>query len=179
MCVIIFKRKGVPLPSRAILRACYAANPHGMGFISSSGKYYRGMNFDDLLFGLDRVRKEEECIIHFRIATHGSIRPENCHPFRSGSIWFAHNGILSVDPEGDMTDSETAFRNILVPVIDRYGIDSEEFDETVNSIIGTSRLAFMVNGRAYLFGAYYYLNGCYYSNLRFLPDGWRTEGNFL
>ena len=78
-----------------------------------------------------------------------------------------------------MTDSETAFRNILVPVIDRYGIDSEEFDETVNSIIGTSRLAFMVNGRAYLFGAYYYLNGCYYSNLRFLPDGWRTDGNFL
>lgn len=168
MCVIIIKRKGVPLPARNILEACHHANPHGMGFVSSSGKYYRGMDYKRFLFGLDSVGKEEECIIHFRIATHGSICPENCHPFRSGSVWFAHNGILPILAEGNMTDSETAFRNVLIPAIERFGIESDEFAATVNSIIGTSRLAFMVDGKAYCFGTYYYLNGCYYSNMRFL-----------
>ena len=168
MCVIIFKRKGVQLPARNILEACYMANPDGMGFVSSYGKFYRGMDYETLLYGLDSVGEEEECIIHFRIATHGSICPENCHPFCSGSVWFAHNGILPIRAEDDMTDSETAFRKILMPAIEQFGIESEEFDATVSSIIGTSRLAFMVDGKSYLYGAYSPINGCYYSNLRFL-----------
>ena len=168
MCVIIIKRKGVQLPAPEILDACHVANPDGMGFVSSSGKNYRGMRYEKLLSRLDSVGVEEECIIHFRFATHGSIRPKNCHPFRSGKVWVAHNGILPIDAKGDMTDSETAFRYILMPAIKWFGIESEEFDATVNSIIGASKFAFMIDGKAYCFGTYYYFDGCFYSNLRFL-----------
>lgn len=47
--------------------------------------------------------------MHFRFATHGSVRNRNCHPFRDGDLFFAHNGVLPYPSVGDRTDSEFAF----------------------------------------------------------------------
>jgi hypothetical protein len=48
-------------------------------------------------------------LLHCRLATHGSVKAENCHPFLLGNgVAAAHNGILRVAPlEPDMTDSES------------------------------------------------------------------------
>ena len=47
--------------------------------------------------------------MHTRIATHGSIKPENTHPFISKNLGFAHNGTFNIIPFPDKTDSETFF----------------------------------------------------------------------
>lgn len=168
MCVICFVPKGHDLPSRSDLFAMHCANPHGMGFASKSLSY-KGMDFNTFYNRLQYVPKDEDIIIHFRFATHGSINAANCHPFKRGRVWFAHNGILDIEPDGDKTDSQTAFDDIIYPAIRRYGIDSIEVRNIIYDIIGYSKFAFIGDdGRARLFGRYEKFKGCLCSNLNFI-----------
>lgn len=168
MCVLVIVRAGHDLPSRSDLWAMHKANPHGMGFASKS-VHYKGMNFERFYNRLQFVPKDENIIIHFRYATHGSICAQNCHPFKKGHIWFAHNGILDIEPEKDMTDSETAFRNILYPVAKEYGITSEELDATVEEVIGYSKFAFLDGkGDVVTFGDFREYHGMLCSNLNWI-----------
>ena len=173
MCVIIIKPAGVKMPTTDIINAAYKANPHGCGFISPSA-FYKGMSLNSLKKNLKQVSDDEPCIIHFRLATHGSIKRANCHPFNRGDVWFAHNGILSIRPQGDMTDSETAFQNIIYPAIVKYGYGSMQMDKAVNRVIGYSKFAFLQGDELKLYGDFIKQDdGCYYSNLRFMPYvGW-------
>lgn len=172
MCVIIVKRRGAPLPSRRELEAAARCNPDGYGFISSSGISYRGLDFRIFVSLLETVPEEDGCIIHLRLATHGPVNARNCHPFEKGGVWFAHNGVLPVIPEKGMTDSETAFRRILYPVIEEHGLDSPELATAVDGIIGSSRFAFMKDGRIRLFGPFTEYGGRLYSNTRHLWPFW-------
>ncbi|MBD5242068.1 MAG: hypothetical protein HDS59_08330 [Barnesiella sp.] len=167
MCVIIYKPAGVKMPSIEILNAAYRANPHGCGF-SSSSKTFKSLDYSKLLRQLSQVADSEPCIIHFRLATHGSVKQSNCHPFKRGGITFAHNGVLGIAPVGDKTDSETAFIKYIYPAIKRYGWDSCEVDSLINHLIGFSKFAIMYHGEVKLYGNYLLQpDGCYYSNLRF------------
>ncbi len=169
MCVIIVKHKGVKMPTKATLKQAYICNPHGIGFVSSNNIYWRGMDFEKFYTELQKVRKEDACIIHFRYATHGSHKVENCHPFKMGDIYFAHNGILRIKTENDMTDSETAFIGILHPAATAFGLDSHRFFNIVSGMIGGSKFAFMQNGKIYLFGSWYQEKGVLFSNFNFRP----------
>lgn len=165
MCVIIIKPAGKQLPTDYELRQAHARNPHGCGFVSKTCNY-KGMNFETFLEKIHEVPVNENCIIHFRLATHGSKCKANCHPFNRGTIWFAHNGILSIRLEGDMTDSETAFQNIIYPAIQKYGFKSAYVSRVVNKIIGCSKFAMMdEHGNIRTFGQYISYQGRMYSNL--------------
>lgn len=76
-----------------------------------------------------------------------------------------------------MTDSETAFQNIIYPAIEKYGYGSKEMDNVVNNIIGYSKFAFMRGDDVRIYGDFIeYKDGCFYSNLRFLPFvGWQRN----
>lgn len=170
MCIIIYKPAGLKLPAEYVRLKCEISNPHGFGFATPT-KVFHSMDRATFEHELKRtVRKSEPCIIHCRIATHGSIREENCHPFidlKTG-VAFAHNGILNIAPIGDKTDSETAFLTRFVPIIRRYGIASEELKVSVNRIIGGSRFIFMdADGQVRRFGHWYLSreDGCFYSHL--------------
>lgn len=167
MCVIIVCPKGVDIPSKKILEQARAINRHGSGFVSESG-YFRTMDFNEFYRRLKNVDKSENVIIHLRYATHGSIKVENCHPFYNEGVYFAHNGMLDIEPIGDMTDSETAFRTCVKDAIGRYGYESEEFDAFCNRLAGGSKFAFMNKGDIKLVGHYYNIDGVYYSNVRFM-----------
>ena len=169
MCVLCIIPAGHNLPSKEDLKAMHRANPHGMGFVSKS-LHYKGMNFDKFYNRLQFVPKNESIIIHFRFATHGSICAKNCHPFNKGSIWFAHNGILDIAPREDMTDSETAFRDILYPIAREYGLDSKELHATVDEVIGYSKFAFLdeETGNVYTFGNFQDYKGMLCSNLNWV-----------
>lgn len=164
MCVLIYKPAGVTMPAKRILKACFDANPHGAGFATPDCVHH-SMRFESIYKGLKSVPKEMPCIIHFRLATHGSIRLRNCHPFKIEQTYFAHNGVLSLPTKNDMTDSETAFR-MLYPAIKRGGLYSQELDRNVRQIIGTSKFAFMCGKDVRLFGDFKKIDGVYYSNLR-------------
>ncbi len=171
MCVIIIKAAGQQLPTDNELRQAHNRNPHGCGFVSKS-HHYKGMSFEKFLQAIHEVPTNEACIIHFRLATHGSKCKANCHPFNRGNIWFAHNGILSITPEGDMTDSETAFQNIIYPAIQKYGFKSSHVTRVVNRIIGYSKFAMMdEHGNIRTFGQFIGYQGRLYSNLHHI-DRW-------
>lgn len=167
MCVIIIKPANAAMPSVEELRAAYNCNPHGCGFVSES-RYYKSLSFERFLEELSEVKENERCIIHFRLATHGSVRRANCHPFKYDGVFFAHNGVLNVEAQDDRTDSETAFRNILIPIIESRGLLSKELTYAVNQIIGSSKFAFMHEGKILTFGRYTKHEGRYYSNTRHL-----------
>lgn len=154
------------MPDGRIIEACARANRDGFGFCTPS-KSYKTLSFRKFKTELENVRFDEPCIMHFRLATHGSVKKSNCHPFNIGDTWFAHNGILSVEPMRDKTDSETAFVRYLYPNIEQYGLFSQELDRAVYNIIEGSRFAFMQGEDVRLFGDFVEMCGCYFSNLRF------------
>lgn len=169
MCVIIYKPVGIDMPSIEVLNAARRANPDGCGFVSTRF-YKRTMNYKAFLCALSKVGKDEACIIHFRLATHGSCKTSNCHPFRREDVFFAHNGMLNVKTKADMTDSETVFNNWIYPAILNYGWHSRTTADIVEQLRGASKFAMMRKGDrgALLYGDFILENdGCYYSNLRF------------
>ena len=150
MCVICYIPKGVKTPSVNVLRAMHEANPHGMGFCTPT-LYHKGLSFDYFLQKIAKRSINEPCIIHFRYATHGSVKRANCHPFRKGDVYFAHNGILSI-----------------MPCIQRFGLDSVMLAKQVQRIIGSSKFAFMQGDNVRLFGNFIHWHDYYVSNLRFV-----------
>lgn len=155
------------MPTLDTLNKVQRVNHDGYGFVSSKHRY-KSMNYQKFLAHLSEVGIEEECIIHMRLATHGSMCRKNCHPFVKNGVYFAHNGILPIKSVNDMTDSEIAFRTWIYPVIEKYGYATKEVESLIYSLIGLSKFAMMYKGKVKLYGDYTKLNGVYYSNLRWL-----------
>ena len=138
MCCIIYKPKGVQMPSLDTLAKIKKLNHNGYGFVST-GHFHKGLDYRTFLRHLSEVGDDEDCIIHFRLATQGSICRANCHPFEKDGVYFAHNGVLRTLPVNDMTDSEIVFRYQIYPdVIQRllkrhipYFLTREEGDMTI------------------------------------------------
>lgn len=170
MCIIICKPAGVQMPDFQTICRCANNNPDGFGFALPKQRPFKSLSFDAFAQKLYECNEEDAVLIHFRRATHGSIKPANCHPFRDedARLSFAHNGILNVRPSNDKTDSETAFRYILLPAILKFGFGSSRFNQTVQSIIGYSRFAFLTDdGKVKTYGEYIKHRGCLYSNQSF------------
>lgn len=159
------------MPPKAIIERCARLNPHGFGF-ATKDRIYKTLDYMDFCNMLKSIKRHEAAIIHFRYATHGSIKEANCHPFRDEEtgISFAHNGVLNITPIYDMTDSETAFRTRIVPTIREHGFGSDEFIIENHNIIGGSRFAYIdKDGNYSLYGPFVHHKGCWYSNRNFLP----------
>lgn len=170
MCILIVKPQGANVPPTKALRKCALRNNHGFGFATANG-IFKTLSFDEFIARLHEVKQEEAAIIHFRYATHGSICEANCHPFKDEAtgVAFAHNGVLPIKAEDDMTDSETAFRRRFAPKIEKHGLYSRSLAQSVNRIIGASKFAFIDDeGNLKTFGTFIEYDGCYYSNYQFL-----------
>lgn len=168
MCVIIYKPAGAELPTKELLIKAHRRNPHGCGFCTPT-QSYKGLSLRSFLSKIKTVDANEPLLIHFRFATHGSVKRSNCHPFHDTetNTFFMHNGILNVRSYNDMTDSECAFESYIKPLL-HHGIDSYQIEIAVHRIISYSKFAFMQGSKVRLFGDYIYYEDCYYSNLRFL-----------
>ena len=90
-----------------------------------------------------------DCIIHYRMKTHGDIDLDNCHPYRiNDDIWMAHNGILAMGNPIDTRKSDTwhFIEYIIRPALAAdpdliFDLDYQEYLE--NMIGGTNKFAFM------------------------------------
>lgn len=154
----------------AVMRACVKANPHGFGFVTPT-RFFKTMDADLFLSEVATIDPEEPALIHCRYATHGSKCESNCHPFLSDDeAWaFAHNGILSIQPTDDKTDSETAFLRFL-PKIQKSGGLNPKIYKYIDSLRGeTSKFALMnrQTGDVYTFGNFDFTEGCGFSNRRY------------
>lgn len=178
MCILIAKPKNVQMPSEETMKNCWESNPDGAGIAWSDGRKLflrKGfMKWDDFIKEYRTLNLNDfDAIIHFRIATHGTVKPSNTHPFNvSDRIVAGHNGILPITPEGDWTDSETFFKRVASPILETYSLDSLVFEQAVNAVIGTSKLAFLTDSsKLKTFGKFIIENGVMYSNATFMGYG--------
>jgi|BioPla2DNA2_1021312.scaffolds.fasta_scaffold14732_5 hypothetical protein len=118
MCIIVYKPIGVELPSKETLKNCFDNNPDGAGFMYRKGReirirkgYMKFKSFYQALKNISRVNggiTNTDLLMHFRIATHGTIEPGQTHPFPVSENYtdlvrekittkqaLAHNGILT------------------------------------------------------------------------------------
>jgi hypothetical protein len=113
-------------------------------------------------------------MLHCRLATHGSIKAANCHPFLlSNGMAMAHNGILDIKPmRPDMTDSET-FGKLVLEKFTLHDMRKERISTLLSMAIGGSKIALLDNS-----GQFEFLNehlgvefeGIWFSNDSF--DDW-------
>jgi len=189
MCIIAIKPASVKRPTDEQFKAMCSANPDGFGYMTWSKdkglQVYKTMSESEYMKRVKKIPDEQPVVYHMRIATHGSVQAKNCHPFMSDDKhWaFAHNGILSIQNEQDMTDSETFFRRLAIPLL-KLGFkpnDKGDFDAMVSTIIGGSKFVFMDKyGKIYTYGQFIHDGELYFSNSSyqpfdyraFLPTGW-------
>lgn len=193
MCVIVYKPEGVALPSEETLKRCWEANPDGAGFMyPAQGKVAIRKGFMDWEGFREAFSKEMQgfgvhaapIALHFRIATHGAVKPGCCHPFavckdygrmreRSllAEVGFMHNGVLSgLDTSKAVSDSMAFARNVLAPL--RQMCEDFMGDRGARRIIGSSAqgsrfLLMDGSGEVRTFGRWHERDGVLYSNDRF------------
>lgn len=169
MCVIIYCPAGVPAPSLNELRAAYKRNPNGCGFVTKS-LHYKSLHFSAFYRQLKKRDINQDLVIHFRLATQGSVSVKNCHPFFNKGYWFAHNGVLPIRKKNDKTDSQIYFDEFVRPAITKYGWQSDEVRAELTRMANytCSKFVLMHKGKTLLFGNFTEYEGRYYSNLRHL-----------
>lgn len=148
MCIILTKPKGIKSPSwDSVVTSC-DRNPDGFAV----AWYKDGMECPTIKRTLDKkefleymkpITEDDNIswIMHARIKSVGPITLDNCHCWRDEStgLIFCHNGTLSIQAHGGMTDSETFFRNLYIPAVNGGGNGAH----VVEAIIGSSKFAFM------------------------------------
>lgn len=178
MCILVVKKKGVDYPSLEQMKNCCKANPHGFSLsYSYKGRMrtYRTMSERDFLMEFQKIAERYPCedvamILHARIATHGTISPHNCHCFQGEGLSFAHNGILPIENRGDLTDSETFFRDYFIPEYRKSHQFTDKVVNIINNVIGSSKFAFLQpNGYIHYFGNFINEDGLLFSNYSYLP----------
>lgn len=176
MCILITKEKGICFPPLKSIVNSVDSNPDGFAMAyNEDGRIvtFKTLDPDEFIDEYKRVVKTHDhrdtaMIIHARIATHGTVREENCHCWTGkvlgSKMAFAHNGILRVKPMYDMTDSETFFRYYV-----ETSRNMTEFLDVVNRYIGSSKFAFLdVDGNILRFGPFYEERGVQYSNRSYM-----------
>ena len=142
MCILIHHTPKTVF-TEEVLRDFYDSNSDGFGACWGDGEKVHvlkhvGSVEDIITLYNDHVRGKE-CIIHFRMKTHGDIDYENCHPYHiTDDLWLAHNGILSTGNVADTTKSDTwhYIRNYLRPMVEKYGEDAL-FDPQIQTFFGS------------------------------------------
>lgn len=193
MCIIVYKPKGEQLPSPETLCACWDNNPDGAGIMWPDGEYVnirKGfMSWSAFETALEEVTskldlKSTPMALHFRIATHGDVKPGCCHPFAvkdsyermrqtriSAEVGFMHNGTLSGLETDDATSDSMAFaKAVLVPLkamCADFLSDKRALRVIESSTQGSRFLLMAKDGRVRTFGRWVEDGGILYSNENF------------
>jgi hypothetical protein len=173
MCIAIYKPEGKEI-ERETLERCYRSNPDGAGYMfHKNDKLYvkKGFfSFSDFWQSYRRD-KTKECVIHFRIKTHGAINKDNCHPYLvNDKFAFVHNGIISGYTDANKSDTWLFNEDVIQPFVSKWGnlgLFEDPVKKLIESRIGYSKLIFMDNtGNTKIFNEDkgYWDDGVWYSN---------------
>lgn len=181
MCIIAIVPKDKSI-SKNILYNMFKNNPDGAG-IGYVDKYnnklaiMKGIFTSKELYEKYKLAKERSnsyVIIHCRLATHGNIDNEMCHPFFVNKhLLFAHNGIISGMPKSK-TKSDTYYFNELVLKSFKEGFETNQYIlDMLDKSLGYNKLVFLNDkGDITITNAEGWLNhnGVTYSNESFLGN---------
>lgn len=159
MCIIAYGKKGDMTLTQ--LRTCMENNPDGFFLLGyeehekTPHVYLRTFETTEVEEEFKRLKPSDNFIFHARIRTHGSITMKNIHGWEEKGWIFCHNGVLHIRARGDMTDSETFFKDIFIPAFgDQKAVSSLGKIKMVNAIIGTSKMVFFKEGKMLSFGKF-------------------------
>ena len=192
MCIIVAKPRNTQLPTWNTLEKCFKRNPDGAGFMySHEGVVHikKGfMTFGEFKKAFREEKKhfdfeKEAVVFHFRIATHGEVSKECCHPFAvstdldrlretevTARYGCAHNGIIyGRNTNNRKSDSMDYIMNIVAPLarLTRTDLCRDKYALNIlkDTLGNTNKLAIMDGeGNVRLVGAFTEDKGVYYSN---------------
>ena len=154
MCIAIYQAPGYWLTDEELANS-WQNNPDGAGisFFDSNNEIViqKTMNRSEFV---DIYRKavkqhgrQSEMAVHFRIATHGGINIDNCHPFFTpdGEMSVIHNGVIPVLFEGkkDPRSDTRVFVQEVIPSLPKGWLDNEQLFNMVEHYIGYSKLVIL------------------------------------
>lgn len=201
MCIIAYRPENKTI-SEKTLKTMFENNPDGAGLMyASGGKIYIEKGFftkESFIKAYQAIPADVPCVIHCRIATHGSVRAGTCHPFPvtqdaellnapelvlSKGFAVAHNGIIyGMDTSNDFSDSQAYVRDVLTPLSKARSLHSKAFKTIIEKTIDNSRLCILsTSGKVSLFGSGWKVeNGIFYSNTSYKPvtysySGWHWD----
>ena len=192
MCVIVYKPAGCSMPSATTLKSCWDANPDGAGLmypLDGSVKIRKGfMEWDAFADALaaEAAGADLDALpvaLHFRIATHGAVKPGCCHPFpvcgsaaamrvteQDVAVGFMHNGVLGGLPTTEAVSDSMAFAKRVLSPLERMSGDLLGKDATriVGASTQGSRFLLMDGaGEVRTFGRWVAEDGIMFSNDNF------------
>ena len=164
MCVICYKPSGIDV-DMSVLKNCFERNSDGAGVMyAEDGElkvakgFMKWRSFKRYIKRMSNEKKTElPFVFHFRIATHGSISPPNCHPFHvHENMAMVHNGVMSnipIDKDSDISDSEAFIQLYVKGLGYDLGMSStitiehlehgSPLNDLFDSFVGSSKLLFM------------------------------------
>lgn len=179
MCIAIVKPKGIDI-SEETLKNCHDRNKDGCGlaYIKDNKIYvYKTLDFDKFMKVYNEVKDLSNMLIHFRIATHGKVEENNCHPFRlNHRMVLIHNGIISGYGDSKTKDGgKTDTQDFIDKVIGNIGWKNWKnpaYRTLVGEAIGSSKLCVLdATGDVYIINEHLgdWVDGVWYSNTSYKP----------
>ena len=174
MCVIVYGHKDTlskKLDMRKMLECMAVSNPDGVGILLKNGSKIDVLKDVDPWALIDSkdvikdIKNSDTFVIHFRLATHGTVSLSNVHPFQIGEdSYLVHNGCLSY--LGDDHQSDTyQLADILKELspVSRYRL--------LNTLVQSGNGKFLTVSPDSLvtYGQFEKYLGVYVSNLYWLP----------
>ena len=100
MCLLITAPSGIKSVTNKELKNGFNGNPDSTGIAywdAPSGRMVlkKMLSLKELIRLKKTTLDNVPCIVHFRMATHGTVDTYNCHPFERSNWVMAHNGIIS------------------------------------------------------------------------------------
>lgn len=144
MCILIHHTKNTVFTDDQ-LADFYQHNPDGFGVMYGDGKIIHVHktlgNLEEVKALYNSVAVGRECMIHFRMQTHGDIDINNCHPYKvNDDIYMAHNGILSAGNPiyKQMSDTWHIIEYIIKPIAENNPdlLFSDEWIDYMEEVIG-------------------------------------------
>lgn len=179
MCIIIAAPKNVTLKRKTLLN-CWLGNNDGGGFayVTDEGlQIFKELESFEKFYGeyirIKELYPKSNMLIHMRIATHGSVIEENCHPFYvNKDLVFAHNGIIreiDIPKNRDVSDT-VMFNETILQGLEKGFEKKESVRKLLENFIGYSKLCFLTSDNEFYFANEekgISENGCWFSNTSF------------
>jgi predicted glutamine amidotransferase len=141
-------------PKNGALESLFSYNSDGVGVMYKNKKGLRVRKIvpttiqDVDTFLLSLPDDDRNLAIHFRMATHGDINLDNCHPYAvTETVAMMHNGVLSTGNAADKSRSDTwhFINDYLRQTVEAFPgiIHQEQFNKLVARYIGNNRFVYM------------------------------------
>jgi len=131
MCLSIYRPANVKLQER-ILRNGFNSNSDGAGFAYA----YKGklvvdkgfFSFSEFYDSYLNIPTKAEALIHFRMASHGTVNEFNCHPWPINEDFaMIHNGMLMHFGSNEVSDTGEFTEKILTPMFEAMKNPRKDF----------------------------------------------------